>query len=1067
MSKPRLILRDLRHPGLPEGSYELNRSPIRIGRGPRCEIRLHSDHIADVQVILRHESDRWTLHPVGPAEGCIIHDGYLSESARLDHGTRFRIGHVEMMLSTGLTSDLSFDTPRSNDTRIAPESTIEPLAHHVEPFVQAQPVSEPEPTRPLPVAAPVPVPELTNIYKNIVERYASEPITAAVDPVLSDSDTEAVHIENVPVEIPAAPVVEHTATIERSSERVEAISALPEVDIPAPIEAPEQLPRIAPVPPLQAPHQTGSVFSDSMVFTDLDTKTKHPKRAAHVPNLEIGSLGSAVPTVAKGVFGAISGSGHLAASIAPSAIVPPSVPRASRPQSIVRPVGVNEIASDSAFGVDSSRAATRKTGRVQRDQEVSQDGFIAPIGPSRNRAMPLRRFLRDHDSSNLFDGKLHETQEIKAEALPEIDSRITPEINSAESIQESLRVVLTPLPEISAEPSVPAVVHEPIEPAIALPDSLSGEQAIEALSEAPQAVEEPAFVEPDQELAGESDPVAPLHSTFESPIQEFESWLESVGENLEPIESIPADFSVTDSAEAAHASPQADERIEPVFEQAPEIPAERQWTRPVEFAENPEIDRFEMKAGLDPAPAQTEPSENEFEEELRTATTAIAETQVEAHAEASFEVPRRGGIDPKVEESLRKVDVHEWPSAQDILKWSADRHGRSFLLASSEDLKMLGVSPDKTRPREWMRMNFPSALVLSLAWLGGVSALTMVGYRMSAQDELTQKSINAVLAAETSGTSPRLDPASMDKLTRSASWWEVPPVQRWFRATFVRMREEKGQPLAVPSTEIAAEVARLDPLYPPVRLWKKTSAENGTSESVMDGLSLDVLPLVMQADEDRRRGNSEKANGIDRIALKLASDSGKPARDEEFVYDAEFGTKRFMLPGQKRILAILKRLAKETDPESTLNAVMPDDSPLVWLTAAQLIRHSGLGDAEPFAKRVTEWQIPAKLTGEQRQLIELAKAEASSLLGDDDIAIETYERLIRELPDSEWKRTLYLNLGMLNLKSLKTEAARLALKKARGEDPYHEIDRHAIATIRGLSNSGTESMRTSATLRAN
>jgi hypothetical protein len=62
---------------------------------------------------------------------------------------------------------------------------------------------------------------------------------------------------------------------------------------------------------------------------------------------------------------------------------------------------------------------------------------------------------------------------------------------------------------------------------------------------------------------------------------------------------------------------------------------------------------------------------------------------------------------------------------------------------------------------------------------------------------------------------------------------------------------------------------------------------------------------------------------------------------------------------------------------------------------------------------------------------------------------------------------LYLNLGMLNLKSLKTEAARLALKKARGEDPYHEIDRHAIATIRGLSNSGTESMRTSATLRAN
>ena len=98
MLHPRLKLRDLRHADLTEGRYELKRSPIRIGRGPRCEIRLHSEAIADVQVILRREGNRWLIHPVGPPEGSLCNGQFLTETAWLEAGTTLQIGHVELRL---------------------------------------------------------------------------------------------------------------------------------------------------------------------------------------------------------------------------------------------------------------------------------------------------------------------------------------------------------------------------------------------------------------------------------------------------------------------------------------------------------------------------------------------------------------------------------------------------------------------------------------------------------------------------------------------------------------------------------------------------------------------------------------------------------------------------------------------------------------------------------------------------------------------------------------------------------------------------------------------------------
>ncbi|MBI1324716.1 hypothetical protein GC170_16235 [bacterium] len=982
MAKPRLILRDLRHPGLPEGSFELNRSPIRIGRGPRCEIRLHSDRISDVQVILRQETDRWTLHPVGPADGCEIHDGFLSESTTLDHGTKFRIGHVEMMLAL-YPLNVSRPAPEPELTR-----TPEPVAECPEPPAEIAPAIE---VRPEPVVEVTPEPAAA-----LLVEIAPEP-------------------QDEPVAEPVSPMVE---------------SVLPTIESSAPAAQTEAT----------TPESLRTAYSDGMLFPDHDLPGMRSKAPTIGRSLKIGPLRSPDSSSTLSAFGAITGA-ELAATAVPGSGSAISASTAAIAFSLAK-----HVPDVDTFGVDIPRPEARNVGRVTRPTAAPRDEFVVPISPSRTRAMPLRRYLRDHDSSNLCEG---------SQASPKILDSFAPPLSFDHDTVEAPAAETEPSVETGHTDSPASFIFEP---AIEPPDQTAAPEEIAAV------IDE---LDPIAELPAEAEISASPEEPpgLEASIQEFETWLDSVGPNLEPVDS--------DAPFETHAETAVEPDALPVADDLSQSAADIHAPEATDVAAENDAVPIPLIATLIAPDAEHEAAaEAEADPLIATATIVPdqPEIQVENQPEAEtlrFEASRRGGIDAAVEESLRKPDIHEWPSAQDILRWSEDRHGRSFLLASSEDLKSLKVAPGKTRPHEWMRMNFPTALALCVAWLGGAAALTSLGYRMSVQDELTQKSIGAILAAEKTGASPRMDAPSMDRLTKPAAWWEVTPVQRWFRAAFVRMREDKGQPMAVTSTEMASEIAREAPLFPPARIWKGTNPETASIESGLEGLSLDVLPLVMQADFERRRGQDAKANEIDKIALKLASDGRKPAKDEEIVYDAEFGTNRFFLPGQKRILAILKRLTKEPNAEATLQAVMPDENPLVWLTAAQLMRHAGVGDADSLATKVAQWKVPESHSDERRQLIELAKAEANALLGHEDLAIATYDRLVKELPESEWKRTLYLNLGILNLKSLKTEAAKLALKKARGEDPYHEIDRHAIATIRGLSNSRQEAVRSATTVRAN
>jgi len=815
------------------------------------------------------------------------------------------------------------------------------------------------------------------------------------------------------------------------------------------------------IPPQQGPESIRSAFESSVLFPDSAPSATISNVSKRPRNLRIGPLPSSAAASVSKALGSFLGAETAADLVAPRASVLPKTAG-------VASAMMAEAASASAFGTVAPRLPARPAGPDARKTSTAETSFEPPIVPAGSRTMPLRRFLRDHDSSNLLDSR-----SMTAAAPDTVPATLIFGLETVATIAPIAAANESPPPvEDRNQADNESATSSPISPWFAAGKAEIPDVDSEAVVENSWLESDPTSVAPPpaDDVVNQSEAGQNLLK-IESTVAEFEQWLESVGPNLESVEHGQADDSVEEAGGPEPVDTSIDTFASNGFgdrslnETDQDFAAANEATLPPNEIEALEEIVNRPDAGTESAAAGRHDSEPGISAEATLATLATKMFEREP-ADNRLDSKPRSGFDPKVD-TPNRADSNEWPSAQDILRWSADRHGRSFLLASTEDLKSLKMAPDRTRPREWFRMNFPTALLLCLIWLGGAGFLVALGMRMSLQDELTQQSIAAVLAAEKTGAVPRLDPASMQRLTQSGSWWEVPPVQRWFRAVFVKMREDKGQPLPVPADQMAAEVASLDPLYPPSRFWKNTSPSADVGEPDLSSLSRDLLPLVWQADIERRRGNHDKANEADRVALKLASDLDKPLRDQGIAYDAEFGTKRFLLPGQKRTLAILKRIAKEPDAAKIIDTVMPKDSPVVWLTAAQLMRHAGFGDPEALAIRAAQFPIPENVSTDRRLALELVRAEANAMLGKNDIAIETYDRLVREIPDSEWKRTVYLNLGMLNLQSLKTEAAKMALKKARGEDPDHEIDRHAIATIRGLSDTRPDGVRAATTVRAN
>ena len=95
------------------------------------------------------------------------------------------------------------------------------------------------------------------------------------------------------------------------------------------------------------------------------------------------------------------------------------------------------------------------------------------------------------------------------------------------------------------------------------------------------------------------------------------------------------------------------------------------------------------------------------------------------------------------------------------------------------------------------------------------------------------------------------------------------------------------------------------------------------------------------------------------------------------------------------------------------------------------------------------------------------RAEALALNGSGSEAADAYKMLTQAAPDSVWKRSWFFNHGSLSSQIQKGEAAIASWRKARGEDPNHEVDRHAIQASRSLTGNLGDASAKNAPVRTN
>ena len=121
---------------------ELPIGPIRIGKGPLCEVRLADPDIGEVQCMLRRRGSTWHFQPVGPP-GRIWIDGRPADAQRaLPFGVPLRVGHHWLTLRA---ADQAAGAWGSFTQPIA----VEPRAVEVTPTAQEPPRPVPtEPDRP-------------------------------------------------------------------------------------------------------------------------------------------------------------------------------------------------------------------------------------------------------------------------------------------------------------------------------------------------------------------------------------------------------------------------------------------------------------------------------------------------------------------------------------------------------------------------------------------------------------------------------------------------------------------------------------------------------------------------------------------------------------------------------------------------------------------------------------------------------------------------------------------------------------------------------------------------------
>ena len=101
---------------------ELTASPVRIGRGAHCEVRLGGPGLGDVQCMLRRRGPTWHYQPVGPAGQVWIDDHGSDQQRPLPLGVPFRVGEHWLVLRP---ADSAFNDWGSFDAPISVEPVVE------------------------------------------------------------------------------------------------------------------------------------------------------------------------------------------------------------------------------------------------------------------------------------------------------------------------------------------------------------------------------------------------------------------------------------------------------------------------------------------------------------------------------------------------------------------------------------------------------------------------------------------------------------------------------------------------------------------------------------------------------------------------------------------------------------------------------------------------------------------------------------------------------------------------------------------------------------------------------
>ena len=124
--------------------FELGATPVRVGRGIQCEVRLNQVGLGDVQCIIRRRGDEWHFQPVGPPGRTWV-DGKPADGQRvLAPGSMIQVGRS--------TLTIRHVAPQSGGRgSFAAPISVDPVA--VEPLVEVARSVQPEPEpRPEPVA---------------------------------------------------------------------------------------------------------------------------------------------------------------------------------------------------------------------------------------------------------------------------------------------------------------------------------------------------------------------------------------------------------------------------------------------------------------------------------------------------------------------------------------------------------------------------------------------------------------------------------------------------------------------------------------------------------------------------------------------------------------------------------------------------------------------------------------------------------------------------------------------------------------------------------------------------